>query len=119
MNEKHSKQREYANKIKPIRKNGHLLLVTLLFINHHRSVVFTHTTPQLPDLLSQSLDPRRSAISRTLCSPQALLRIALAALRVSLRVLEGFRAALQLGTCRILFALALALGVELRLDGRV
>ncbi|KAG6916014.1 hypothetical protein DXG01_008825 [Tephrocybe rancida] len=27
------KQREYANKIKPIRKNGHLLLVTLLLAN--------------------------------------------------------------------------------------
>ncbi|KAF5376373.1 hypothetical protein D9757_008633 [Collybiopsis confluens] len=28
-----SKQREYANKIKPIRENGHLLLVTLLLAN--------------------------------------------------------------------------------------
>jgi metal transporter CNNM len=27
------KQRAYANKIKPIRKNGHLLLVTLLLAN--------------------------------------------------------------------------------------
>lgn len=29
----YSQQREYANKIKPIRKNGHLLLVTLLLAN--------------------------------------------------------------------------------------
>ena len=28
-----SDQRKYANKIKPIRKNGHLLLVTLLLAN--------------------------------------------------------------------------------------
>ena len=28
-----SKQKEYANRIKPIRKNGHLLLVTLLLAN--------------------------------------------------------------------------------------
>jgi metal transporter CNNM len=26
-------QRKYANKIKPVRKNGHLLLVTLLLAN--------------------------------------------------------------------------------------
>jgi len=29
----YSDQRKYANKIKPIRKNGHLLLVTLLLAN--------------------------------------------------------------------------------------
>ena len=29
----HSEQKVYANKIKPIRKNGHLLLVTLLLAN--------------------------------------------------------------------------------------
>lgn len=29
----HSKQKEYAKKIEPIRKNGHLLLVTLLLAN--------------------------------------------------------------------------------------
>jgi metal transporter CNNM len=28
-----SKQRKYANQIKPIRQNGHLLLVTLLLAN--------------------------------------------------------------------------------------
>ena len=30
---RHRKQKVYANKIKPIRKNGHLLLVTLLLAN--------------------------------------------------------------------------------------
>ncbi|KAF5350146.1 hypothetical protein D9756_009120 [Leucocoprinus leucothites] len=38
-------QREYANKIKPIRKNGHLLLVTLLLAN----MVVNETLPVIAD----------------------------------------------------------------------
>jgi metal transporter CNNM len=33
VNATHSRQRKYANQIKPIRQNGHLLLVTLLLAN--------------------------------------------------------------------------------------
>ncbi|KXN84678.1 hypothetical protein AN958_12056 [Leucoagaricus sp. SymC.cos] len=40
-----SKQREYANKIKPIRKNGHLLLVTLLLAN----MIVNETLPVIGD----------------------------------------------------------------------
>lgn len=40
-----SKQREYANKIKPIRKNGHLLLVTLLLAN----MIVNETLPVIAD----------------------------------------------------------------------
>ncbi|KLO16860.1 DUF21-domain-containing protein [Schizopora paradoxa] len=39
------KQREYANKIKPIRKNGHLLLVTLLLAN----MIVNETLPVISD----------------------------------------------------------------------
>ncbi|KAF9444552.1 DUF21-domain-containing protein [Macrolepiota fuliginosa MF-IS2] len=39
------KQREYANKIKPIRKNGHLLLVTLLLAN----MIVNETLPVIAD----------------------------------------------------------------------
>ncbi|KAF7302822.1 CNNM transmembrane domain-containing protein [Mycena kentingensis (nom. inval.)] len=39
------KQREYANKIKPIRKNGHLLLVTLLLAN----MITNETLPIVAD----------------------------------------------------------------------
>ncbi|KAJ7508438.1 hypothetical protein B0H11DRAFT_2152963 [Mycena galericulata] len=39
------KQREYANKIKPIRKNGHLLLVTLLLAN----MITNETLPVVAD----------------------------------------------------------------------
>ncbi|KAJ6601131.1 hypothetical protein DFH09DRAFT_969690 [Mycena vulgaris] len=39
------KQREYANKIKPIRRNGHLLLVTLLLAN----MVVNETLPVVAD----------------------------------------------------------------------
>ncbi|KAJ7157300.1 hypothetical protein C8R46DRAFT_1355653 [Mycena filopes] len=39
------KQREYANKIKPIRKNGHLLLVTLLLAN----MISNETLPIVAD----------------------------------------------------------------------
>ncbi|KAK7063624.1 CNNM transmembrane domain-containing protein [Favolaschia claudopus] len=39
------KQREYANKIKPIRKNGHLLLVTLLLAN----MITNETLPIIAD----------------------------------------------------------------------
>lgn len=39
------KQREYANKIKPIRKNGHLLLVTLLLAN----MITNETLPVIAD----------------------------------------------------------------------
>ncbi|KAL5522114.1 hypothetical protein ACEPAF_1971 [Sanghuangporus sanghuang] len=39
------KQREYANKIKPIRKNGHLLLVTLLLAN----MITNETLPVISD----------------------------------------------------------------------
>ncbi len=41
----HRKQREYANKIKPIRKNGHLLLVTLLLAN----MIVNETLPVIAD----------------------------------------------------------------------
>lgn len=40
-----SEQREYANKIKPIRKNGHLLLVTLLLAN----MITNETLPVISD----------------------------------------------------------------------
>ena len=40
-----SKQREYAEKIKPIRKNGHLLLVTLLLAN----MITNETLPVISD----------------------------------------------------------------------
>lgn len=40
-----SKQRLYANKIKPIRKNGHLLLVTLLLAN----MITNETLPVISD----------------------------------------------------------------------
>ncbi|KAF9495347.1 DUF21-domain-containing protein [Pleurotus eryngii] len=39
------KQREYANKIKPVRKNGHLLLVTLLLAN----MITNETLPVIAD----------------------------------------------------------------------
>jgi hypothetical protein len=39
------KQREYANKIKPIRQNGHLLLVTLLLAN----MIVNETLPVIAD----------------------------------------------------------------------
>lgn len=39
------KQREYANKIKPIRRNGHLLLVTLLLAN----MIVNETLPVVAD----------------------------------------------------------------------
>ncbi|KAH9840774.1 uncharacterized protein C8Q71DRAFT_701988 [Rhodofomes roseus] len=41
------KQKEYANKIKPIRKNGHLLLVTLLLAN----MITNETLPVIADPL--------------------------------------------------------------------
>lgn len=40
-----STQRAYANKIKPIRKNGHLLLVTLLLAN----MIVNETLPVIAD----------------------------------------------------------------------
>ena len=40
-----SKQREYAIKIKPIRENGHLLLVTLLLAN----MIVNETLPIISD----------------------------------------------------------------------
>lgn len=40
-----SKQKVYANKIKPIRKNGHLLLVTLLLAN----MIVNETLPVISD----------------------------------------------------------------------
>lgn len=40
-----SKQKLYANKIKPIRKNGHLLLVTLLLAN----MIVNETLPVIAD----------------------------------------------------------------------
>ena len=40
-----SKQKEYANRIKPIRKNGHLLLVTLLLAN----MITNETLPVIAD----------------------------------------------------------------------
>lgn len=40
-----TKQREYASKIKPIRKNGHLLLVTLLLAN----MIVNETLPVIAD----------------------------------------------------------------------
>ena len=45
MHRDYSKQREYANKIKPIRKNGHLLLVTLLLAN----MIVNETLPVIAD----------------------------------------------------------------------
>ena len=39
------KQKLYANKIKPIRKNGHLLLVTLLLAN----MIVNETLPVISD----------------------------------------------------------------------
>ena len=39
------KQKLYANKIKPIRKNGHLLLVTLLLAN----MIVNETLPAISD----------------------------------------------------------------------
>lgn len=41
----YSQQRLYAEKIKPIRKNGHLLLVTLLLSN----MIFNETLPVIAD----------------------------------------------------------------------
>lgn len=41
----HSKQREYANKIIPVRKNGHLLLVSLLLAN----MITNETLPVISD----------------------------------------------------------------------
>ena len=41
----YSKQREYANKIIPVRKNGHLLLVTLLLCN----MIVNETLPIVSD----------------------------------------------------------------------
>lgn len=41
----HRKQREYASKIMPIRKNGHLLLVTLLLAN----MIVNETLPVIAD----------------------------------------------------------------------
>ena len=41
----HRKQKLYANKIKPIRKNGHLLLVTLLLAN----MIVNETLPVIAD----------------------------------------------------------------------
>ena len=41
----HSQQKLYANKIKPIRKNGHLLLVTLLLAN----MITNETLPIVAD----------------------------------------------------------------------
>ena len=41
----HRKQKVYANKIKPIRKNGHLLLVTLLLAN----MIVNETLPVISD----------------------------------------------------------------------
>jgi metal transporter CNNM len=40
-----SQQKHYANKIKPIRKNGHLLLVTLLLAN----MIVNETLPVISD----------------------------------------------------------------------
>jgi metal transporter CNNM len=40
-----SEQRRYAEKIKPIRKNGHLLLVTLLLSN----MIVNETLPVIAD----------------------------------------------------------------------
>ena len=40
-----SKQREYANKIIPVRKNGHLLLVSLLLAN----MIVNETLPVISD----------------------------------------------------------------------
>ena len=40
-----SEQKEYANKIKPIRKDGHLLLVTLLLAN----MIVNETLPVIAD----------------------------------------------------------------------
>lgn len=40
-----SEQKQYANKIKPIRKNGHLLLVTLLLAN----MIVNETLPVIAD----------------------------------------------------------------------
>ena len=40
-----SKQREYARKIQPSRKNGHLLLVTLLLAN----MIVNETLPVIAD----------------------------------------------------------------------
>jgi metal transporter CNNM len=41
----HSQQKRYADKIKPIRKNGHLLLVTLLLAN----MIVNETLPVISD----------------------------------------------------------------------
>lgn len=41
----HRRQKLYANKIKPIRKNGHLLLVTLLLAN----MIVNETLPVIAD----------------------------------------------------------------------
>lgn len=41
----HSEQKRYAEKIKPIRKNGHLLLVTLLLSN----MIVNETLPVIAD----------------------------------------------------------------------
>lgn len=41
----YSQQKVYANKIKPIRKNGHLLLVTLLLAN----MIVNETLPVVAD----------------------------------------------------------------------
>ena len=39
------KQKEYAKKIKPIRKNGHLLLITLILAN----MIVNETLPVISD----------------------------------------------------------------------
>lgn len=41
----YSEQKKYANKIKPIRKDGHLLLVTLLLAN----MIVNETLPVISD----------------------------------------------------------------------
>ena len=41
----YSEQKKYANKIKPIRKNGHMLLVTLLLAN----MITNETLPVIAD----------------------------------------------------------------------